>query len=288
MEKKERRHTSHLTADFKEFNRSKISEVFGFEIDEESAWSVFKMIHRLPLYFLAGLDDKEVDSQGEKSIALPRVGKFRFRMTKAQKEGFEHEFYPRYKFYPSRAIETEVENMHGVADEESIRSFNKLRSSEERKLGLAVKAIQSHLKLVYSIDEDSVSQETERVESIEDLMVSFGKSLESIVEKRVRDILETSHCKDKVVTQEDLDDIEDDTFDENDDEEFLVRGDLKTSVKKQEDSEFDGDFVFGGVSMDMGEEEEPEELEEESVIKVSQIDPNNLDDVEDFDFDFDV
>ncbi len=285
MEKKERRHTSHLTADFKEFNRTKMSEIFGFEIDEESAWSVFKMIHRLPLYFLSDLDEKEVDSQGEKSIALPRVGKFRFRMTKAQKDGFDHEFYPRYKFYPSRAIETEMENIHGVADEESVRAFNKLRSSEERKLGIAVKNIQSLLKETYGVSECEEDTGSQSPECLDDLMVLFGKSLESIIESRVHDTIRSvvNSCeilKDddstKDLTSDQEDELEEDSYDEDEDED-----DTKSDQQKTE--EFEGDFIFGGTDMDFGEEEDEEE---EVVIKIGSVDTNTLDKVEDFEFDF--
>lgn len=138
----ERRKTAHLTEGFKQFNAVELGLALGTELTEDQAYTIFKLCQKMPLRFLATLPDEEADSDGDFSVPLPGIGRFMLRNTAASGKKAEivtDGKYPRYKFYPTTAIEVEVENMYGIKDPEYAGAYEKMRESETKAIDKLIK-----------------------------------------------------------------------------------------------------------------------------------------------------
>ncbi len=134
---KERRKPSTLVKGFKEFNTKEINNFLGVNFTEEEAWSLFRFMYRIPLRFLVSVPEEDlIDNDGHLSVPLPSVGRFRIMATQPQGRKLElvdkDASYPRYKFYPSASIESEVESVYNIADEEGLRRYQRALDYEDK------------------------------------------------------------------------------------------------------------------------------------------------------------
>jgi len=134
----ERRKTAHLTEGFREFVNKEVNNVTGLNLKPEQAWAIFRIAYKIPMRFLFTLPDSEVDSYGDKSIPVPGVGQFKIYRAKptdtkkVQKNG--DVYYPRFKFYPTSAIISEVEKHFGITDSETEKIYQRVIKSEQKMI----------------------------------------------------------------------------------------------------------------------------------------------------------
>lgn len=254
ISKKERRKTAHLTEKFKEYNRKELSKVLGIELDERQAFTIFKIAHKIPMRFIAQhIGPEDLDGRGEKAISVPGIGKFKFRITKPQGKNvvtLPDGGYPRYKFYPARAIEVEVENLHGIADKESREAYEKYMKSEEKHVERTAKEISRKI--------------SKYLEGKGEVVNVSNLSLDEIIKEIVREEIKKSLRNEKIKENPKKEDVKD----ENEDLDEL--------------NEFDD------IEDDVDEEEEVViENPTTGPIKGTAEEKALFDDFDDFEFDFD-
>ncbi len=195
MSKVERRRTAHITEGFRKFTAETLSDIFGVEMDEDTAFSLYRLVSKIPLRFLISLPDEEKDVYGDKSIPVPGVGKFKIYNAKAsgRKEKLvgSGESYPRFKFYPANSIESEVEVAYSIADEDSKKAFERVLNMESK---MAEKVSKRIAKLSPEEDGNGVDSK-----SYSD---DIGKALSEIISELVREELSRVHegAEDTVVS----------------------------------------------------------------------------------------
>lgn len=248
----ERRKTGHLTKRFKEFARENLKQVLGVELNEDQAWEIFKLCHKIPMRFLVTeVGQEDLDRRGEKAVSLPGVGKFKFRMTVPQKKKKnlvgDDGLYPRYKFYPARSMEVEVENLHGIADVESKEAFEKAKKSEERH----IEKTREELAKVYR---KSLGEAVANGTKLDPKQVSFEEYIQSLIDKGIAKALKNEKAAASVNNVEEVDeeeleeDIPEEDEDDDEDEEETVE-DVASAEETSKTDELvvnDFDFDFEG------------------------------------------
>ncbi len=245
MSKQERRKPSGLVKGFKEYNKQTLSDFLGIKLSEDDAWSLFRFIYRIPLRYLTSeSEDFFVDNLGHLSIPLPSVGRFRIMATQPQGQKVrlvkEGESYPRYKFYPSESIESEVEAIYGLADEEGMRRYQRAVEFEEK----ARESIQKRFQRLVSSNVDDVIDDLEGVvEGLGDVRGKVDDSIRKLTagsvekEKKVKEVDKSvEKVKEKIVLSSDR------VFDDEEDD--LVAEQAYENIKRKEVKESDSKEVF--------------------------------------------
>lgn len=191
MEAVQKRSSSHLIPLYREFAAGELSRLLGVNVDIDTADALNRLIMRLPMRFLSSLPEGEQDKDGDVTLSMPGVGKFRILNTKAA--GVKADLvgeggrYPRYKFYPSNSMEAEMEVLAVIANDES-KSLNEKNKSYEDKM--IEKVSKKFPKQMGVVGKGSGSD------------LDMGEALKTFIRKEVADILNKDTAPAEVVVKE--------------------------------------------------------------------------------------
>jgi hypothetical protein len=301
---KERRKTSHLNEKYRVYSAESFSKALGFPVDERTVGTLQKVFMRDIIRFLMTLTKEDFDQYGERAIALPGIGKFKIMNTKPQGRRILHtsdptnvddkgkylgvETYPRFKFYPSSAIEAEVEILNGLESEEARIVYDRTIKSEFYNIDLNIKEVAKTLQKLFAayeqIPEGSSFSEREEM-SLDNLGGILKKMVSSEVSRILSGIPNPTYNSDEVV-----DDEEHDTFDSDeegtDDEEQPVIPEPKVKKPKKPKAKKElvqaTDDIIAPIDSTPVEDDTEDSTEDTPKDVASTI----ADAVDDFDFDF--
>jgi hypothetical protein len=249
---KKRRSTAEINERFRKFLTSELSACLGVQISDRMAISLLKRAVKAPMRFLMTLDEKEFNQYGERDIAVSGVGRFVIKDTVASGGRLdlvgEGKKYPRYKFYPSNIVCSEVEILNGLESEYGREVYDRSIDSEKDNDG---KNVEEMVKIVKKVMKElnpnfrekdvrslvkEVVKETSKLD-IKNVKKVVGQEIERMLEKYIgEDVI-----GDKIISSSSEKSIDENDYKGNESE-FKTESESKTeSVIKAIDS-FDFDF----------------------------------------------
>jgi hypothetical protein len=316
---KERRKTSHVNEKYRKYSTDSLSDTLGIPVDERIAGTITKIVFRDIMRYLMTLEEEDFDQYGERAIALPGIGKFKIMNTKPQGRRIGlvgdpanidskgnylgTETYPRFKFYPSAAMEAEVEILSGIESEDSRNIYERTLKSEKYNVEQNIKEISKIIRKLLS--EYGVSIEG-KVQIKSDLSLdNLGPMIKGMINNEVKRIL-TGKGVDVPGDAEIFE--ETDSFDSEDEKEELISGggeedtqstdavpevkEKKTRKKrtKKEPEEVVDPVVSEPLSVEkkLGEEEHEFELDDILGENAKDTATTINEAIDGFDFDFDT
>lgn len=221
VESKERRKTSHINEEFKKYNANSLSECLGFPVDGRTGITILKICIKNIVRFVMTLEEEDFDQYGERAVNIHSIGKFKVMNTIPQGRRLdlvgEDGKYPRFKFYPSAALEAEVEILNGIESEESRSVYERNVESEKNNMEQNVAEINKILKrsktspiflnslddIVKNIIEKEIKkymgkdykEVKKELKEIDDENVEYGVELEELQESVIKKVKKEKKVK---------------------------------------------------------------------------------------------